>query len=283
MSFYGNIFYGAADAFASLFVKNNGKYVDNFIIAADNGIEIPAIGLGGHFNLDSGNKWINLVGDIYSNSCYIYHAKPQEADGFNIAPSFVLGQQGAEEIQSLSPGETFSTSNVYYDNAGHITKVEPMTFKLPISDTEQELADLQATIAEIQEVDLNQDAIISGLQTNVTALQTDQSNTTLQLSNLKDIVGDKSGYGLSPDTRPITSIIGSTYNLKNAFVDNGITLSGAILNVRDEAKVVDDRVTGLASLVGSKDLATKTAISNLCKALEAYNITIDANSLWENV
>ena len=282
MSFYGNIFYGVADAFASLFIKNTGRFQDIFAVTEGNPIEIPAIGKGSHFSLDSGNKWIELIGDLNSQTCYIYHAKPKEEDGFNVASSFGVAQYGEENIHELSPGESFSASNIYYDNAGHVTKVEPISYKLPLSESEADVEEVKQEIEEIKSINEVQDANISNLELNYNSLIGEQNDIASDLSTLTTLVGSKGNLGLL-ETRPITAVIGPVKaSLKDEFNDNAVTVCSAILSLKNESDQLTEDLKGWESKLGDVSSANRAALKNLCEALEAYNITINPDDLWES-
>ena len=55
MSFYGNILYELTNAFAEILIKNGGRASTTTISPSSGTVELPAIGLGGRFTLDSGN------------------------------------------------------------------------------------------------------------------------------------------------------------------------------------------------------------------------------------
>lgn len=281
MSFYGNVFYGVADAFASLFIKNNGRYQDRFISPNTEPVEIPAVGLGGYFNIDSGNKWINLAGDLNSHSCYIYHAAPREEDGFNSAGSFVLTDNVPEDVHNLQPGETFASANIYYDNAGHITGVYPTVFKLPISDTQKDLQELQDRMTSCEETNTAQEESIGTINLNLGSLSSDLSSASSSLSTLSGFVGKKSDF--VSETRALTNIIGSTYNLKQLFKDNGITISEAIINNNNLTKGIEGelstQINDQSKALGNLDTVTKTAFANLCTLLKEHNIDINYDDL----
>lgn len=282
MSFYGNVFYGVADAFASLFIKNTGRFQDIFAVTKENSVEIPAIGKGSHFSLDSGNKWIELIGDLNSQTCYIYHAKPKEEDGFNVASSFGVAQYGEENIHELSPGESFSASNIYYDNAGHVTKVEPISYKLPISQSEADVEEVKQEIEEIKSINETQDANISNLGLNYNDLADKQRDITEDLSELTTLVGPRGGLGLL-ETRPITSVIGPIKaSLASEFNNNAITVCGAIEQLKNDSDNLSADLKGWESKLGDVSSANRAALKNLCEALEAYNITINPDDLWES-
>lgn len=281
MSFYGNIFYGVADAFASLFIKNTGRFQDIFAVTENNPIEIPAIGKGSHFSLDSGNKWIELIGDFNSQTCYIYHAKPKEEDGFNVASSFEVVQYGDEDIHELSPGETFSASNVYYDNAGHVTKVEPISYKLPLSETEADVSNLQDAVKEIEITCKVQNDNIEQINGDIDDLSTEQEQIKESLKTLNAFVGSKGSFG-GLEERPITAIIGPTSQMKIDFDNKAITISSALNNLKEEAKKIQADIDGQESKLSDISTANRAVIKNLCEALEAYNITINPDDLWES-
>lgn len=63
MSFYGNILYELTNAFSSIVVKNSGSLATTFPTYDTTDVTVPAVGLGGRFELDTGNKWIGLKGN----------------------------------------------------------------------------------------------------------------------------------------------------------------------------------------------------------------------------
>lgn len=127
MSFYGNVFYELKNAFSKMIVKH--KYNE------DASTSMTVIGLDGQITMAPNNEWIQLTADPETVRCGITHKEIAEAgllDTFTQAPA----DTQANQVTTLSFKEPFQMSNIIYDKAGHITKVEDKYIKLPISDTD---------------------------------------------------------------------------------------------------------------------------------------------------
>jgi hypothetical protein len=130
MSFYGNVFYELTNSFMSFFIHNNGYDKSDFItIAEDNPVEITAIGLGGKFHLNSGNRWINLEGKQLEQSCAIYHGTPDVENTTQVIPFEVVEAvpEGAD-VNILPPGQCIGVPVFYYDLAGHIAHQDDIVY-----------------------------------------------------------------------------------------------------------------------------------------------------------
>ena len=138
MSFYGSIYYQAAEAFAQFFVKNTGITNSNFITPnALDELLIEADGRKGRFYFDSGNQWIQLSGDPNTNVGKIWHGRP-DPNGKNFI-SLMNSVDGDNPvindnatILDLTQDIFLATPKVYYDDAGHIIDGNEIEyFKIP--------------------------------------------------------------------------------------------------------------------------------------------------------
>lgn len=282
MSFYGNVLYTVADAFASLFVKNNGKYNTTFIAPDDEAsAEIAAAGLGGYFTLNSGNKWIHLKGDPNQHSCLFYHAP---ADNTDYSHNFSAMEpnnysQPEEGPFELSPGGIIHSTKVYYDQAGHITSIEPQEYKLPISEGEQVVIEVKEDIENLKLADETHTGDINNLQINYTSMSGDVTNALSQVTALNNSVGNVNSMGLG-EKRSLTRIIGSTDELNSTF---GAT-SNKPITVIDAMSNLKASTTALENKIGDVSGSNRDIIRNLCTALENnYNISINPETLWDTI
>lgn len=70
--------------------------------------------------------------------------------------------------------------------------------------------------------------------------------------------------------------------MKTDFDDKAITVSAALHKLKEEAKGMQADIDGQESKLSDISTANRAVIKNLCEALEAYNITIDPDDLWES-
>ena len=155
MSFYGNVFYELTNSFMSFFVHNNGYDKLDFItIAEDSPVEITAIGLGGKFHLNSGNRWINLEGKPLEQSCAIYHGMPDTENTTQVIPFEVVETvpEGVD-VNILPPGQCIGVPIFYYDLAGHIAQQDDIVYyQLPANETELDVEALKKDMELIKDL-----------------------------------------------------------------------------------------------------------------------------------
>lgn len=271
MSFYGNILYELTNAFAEIMVKNSGRNSSTTISPSSGSSEIPAVGLGGRFTLDSGNKWIHLSSDPNNQVCKIYHSG---IDSTNTAHSFTTIDNPDNAINAIEliPGDYLSGEQVYYDEAGHVTGSKQVVYKLPISETEAELIELQEKMATLEANDAVQDTAIGTNTGDLTTLKSTMEDVQGNLSDVKALVGNKI-YMTIGDTS-ITQAIGSIENIQGLATGHTNNISNALHYLKNEINNRDNTISDVST-------ANRYAMSKLIEQLEAQlGIEIDESVLW---
>ena len=154
MSFYGGIFNQISNAFERVGIKNSGKNTISFLNNDPTDLEIKADGREGFIEIDSGNRWIELKGDVVDNSCKIYHG---QADGNNTTTHLVM--EKVDELPSevvpidikLDDNVYIKINNVKYDEAGHISSTTPSYLKFHVVEAEAEITAMQGEISDFKE------------------------------------------------------------------------------------------------------------------------------------
>lgn len=243
MSFYGNILYELTNAFAEIVVKNNGKDSAVTISPSSENIEVPAIGVGGRFILDSGNKWIGLAGNEESQLCKIYHSG---IDPTNTTNSFITleNPNSATDIIQLSPGALLSGEQVYYDEAGHVTGSQKVIYKLPISETEAELIELQEKMMSLEGNETTQNTIIENTSSVVTELNTSVGDIRKDLNAVEALVGDRI-WMTTGSTDSITKAIGSIKDIQNLGGQQTTNISTALAYLKNEIAKRDSTINDI--------------------------------------
>ena len=270
MSFYGNVFYELADSLARILVKNSGQNNNAFITPGQD-IEVPVIGLNGKMILDSGNKWIQLQGTPGEHLCTVYHAQRDELNTDNELTTFAKVDEQSNSIE-LSPGDYLQGLKFYYDDAGHIAGHETIYYKLPVSETELELQDIQARLGAVEDSDRDQQELIEG-HTEAIDTVTLQANTTDEtLTELKNFVGNK--VFMTTGNTTITQAIGNLKDISDS--TDGASVSAGIVNL-------SGKINSQGSQIQDLSYIQRAVINDLCDQLEELNIgiTIDRNRLWE--
>lgn len=275
MSFYGNVLYELTNAFAEIIVKNSGRNSSTTISPSSENVEVPAIGLGGRFTLDSGNKWIGLSGNSESQLCKIYH---NGIDSTNKTYSFTtLGNpDSATSAIELTPGDYLSGEQVYYDEAGHVTGSSKVVYKLPISETEAELLELQKEMATLKANDATQDANITTNTDGLTTLKSTYESTmgTVQkdLDTVEALVGNK--IFMTNGNTSITQAIGSLEDMQAISVGNTNSVSTSLAYLNNEIAKRDNTISDIST-------ANRYALEQLIAQIEAQSdITIDKTLVW---
>ena len=275
MSFYGNILYELTNAFAEIVVNNSGRNSSATISPSSTTVEVPAVGLGGRFVLDSGNKWIHLSPDASSQSCKIYHSG---IDSTNTAHSFTTlsNPSSATDIVQLPPGALLSGEQVYYDEAGHVTGSKKVVYKLPINETEAELLELQGKMSALEESDKNQnesiDANTSGLSSLKSSYDTTIKSVQDDLSDVESLVGSK--IYMTTGNTSITQAIGSLEDMQAISVGNTNSVSTSLAYLNNEIAKRDNTISDIST-------ANRYAMEQLIAQIEAQSdIKIDKTLVW---
>lgn len=269
MSFYGNVFYELTNAFSSFIIKNSGKSKKTFITPSTTPVEVTSVGLGGKFNLDTGNKWLGLEGNFDNKSCHIYHAERDATDHSNSASSLTKQDTAIDGAIELSPGGYIKTVQFYYDNAGHVTGTTPVFYRLPQSETEKDIESLKDRMDTIEEADEAQAEQLEGFTSQLDTTNKNVGNATNRVATLEGIVGNKSDFTFSDKT--LASVMGPTDGFNTNYGSS--TVSGVF-------EALSSRIGDNTRSIGNNDLVVKVAIKNLCNALNAEGINVDYDSLW---
>ncbi len=273
MSFYGNILYELTNAFAEIIVKNSGRNSSTTISPSSENSEISAVGLGGRFTLDSGNRWIHLSSDSDNQTCTIYHSG---LDSNNKTYSFTTigNPSSATNAIELIPGAYLSGEQVYYDEAGHVTGSERVIYQLPISETEAELTELQKKMTQLEIDEAAQNKSIKENTDGLADLKSTYNSTmgTVQkdLDNVEALVGNKIYMG----NTSITQAIGQIEDIKNLSSGNTNSISNALSYLKGEINNRDNTISDVST-------ANRYAMTKLIEQLEAQlGIEIDESVLW---
>ena len=275
MSFYGNILYELTNAFAEIIVKNSGRNSSTTISPSSGTAELPAVGLGGRFTLDSGNKWTHLSADANNQTCTIYHSG---LDSNNRKYSFTTidNPDAATNAIELTPGDYLSGERVYYDEAGHVTGSERVIYKLPISETEAELIELQEKMAELEANEATQNKSIEdntiGLADLKSTYDSTMGNVQKDLDTVEALVGNK--IYMTTGNTSITQAIGSLENIQDLSPGNTNSISSALSFLRGEINNRDNTISDVST-------ANRYAMTKLIEQLETQlGIEIDESVLW---
>ena len=271
MSFYGNILYELTNAFAEILIKNGGRASTTTISPSSGTVELPAIGLGGRFTLDSGNKWIHLSGNEDSQVCKIYHSG---IDSTNTTHSFntISNPDSATNAIELIPGDYLSGEQVYYDEAGHVTGSKKIVYKLPISETEAELIELQEKMATLEANDTVQNTNIGTNTSDLTTLKSTMEDVQGDLDDVEALVGSK--IYMTIGNTSITQAIGSIENIQGLASGHTNNISNALHYLKNEINNRDNTISDVST-------ANRYAMSKLIEQLEAQlGIEIDESVLW---
>lgn len=270
MSFYGNILYELTNAFSSIIVKNSGSLATTFPTANSSEVEVPAIGLGGRFELNAGNKWIGLSGNAENQSCLVFH---QPLDSADTTYSFktISNPDNATGAIELAPGDYIAGTQVTYDGAGHVTGAQQIAYKLPVSDTEKDVEDIKSRMTTIEASDMAQTQSISKNSNNIGTLNSSLTTLSTQLGELDKRIGLQ--YELTTDNNmTITRAIGNVDTLKSATAADNVCNS--IVALQTSVNKQNAAITDIS-------LAQQVVIQRLCKQLKDAGINIDENALWE--
>ena len=276
MSFYGQVIYELTNAFSDIVIRNSGKSNSNFNTNIQTETNVPAAGLENKFYLDSGNKWVSLEGNPNSYTCKIYHSQLDNKDKSNTINTFSTIEEDAGAKQ-LEPGQYFTIDKIHYDNAGHVTSSEPVSYQLPITDIEADISELNSRVETLETDNTDNKTNIGTAQSDIANLKEglDIANSeivrveetiTEDLSDLSKLVGPRMNFSLDSSDN-LTKAFGN-YNDFKAATGNATSIAQAFINQQ--------------SIIDANLLAVKAVTKNLCDALAKDNIIIDSDSLWKN-
>lgn len=276
MSFYGSVYYQLIDAFYKVIVRNQGKNSNRFIDGNENK-EVAAQGRHGVFGFDSGNKWINLgfteelkPDSKETYSIYqIYHGRPdtettQENHGFKALVDLEEdGRVGEDGIIQLNPHDVFETYESIYDEAGHIARTEKVTYRLPKSDMDNRVMELERlvgtdadrTMPEMGEGDANLYGYVEENCKDISKLEEYQGEWTVHAAKSWSPTNKKNGVGYAPT---IAETIG---NLNDMYVD----YPDRVKNFKSFVEIVG-KLAGLKEITTLEDGTARSA-ANIIDAI----------------
>lgn len=307
MSFYGNVFYELTNAFATIAIKNSGKSLKSFISPGQD-TELPAAGLEGKVSIDTGNKWINLQGSPEELMFKVYHSKKDENDKSNNVESIETPAAAPNNAVELKPGDYLQINKFFYDDAGHVTTSGVSDYyRLPISDTDKDMADLQERMDALKK---DQSDITDAFE----QLEVQVKDNDTQLIDLEKVVGKQSSLS-SDSSVNIIDAIGNVDSLNASIVetigdvdylnkdsivdaignmdelsDNHDTIVQAIGNMRElnntdtltqNILTIKSDMKAQSTTIDYQGIAIKNAIEKLVKVLNEQGINIDFDSLWK--
>ena len=163
MSFYGNVTYYLSNAFNKIIYRNaNSKSGNNASSDSKTGPGIPAYEYSliprnrkDETILETGNKWIVFAdhnGTVGNNQIQIYHQvidSQNEEDVIVASTAIVTPEETDTADTELDFGSIIRIPSITYDNAGHIVDKSSISYKLPISQGDQEITELDKRISYI--------------------------------------------------------------------------------------------------------------------------------------
>ena len=307
MSFYGNVFYELTNAFATIAIKNSGKSLKSFISPGQD-TALPAAGLEGKVSIDTGNKWINLQGSPEELMFKVYHSKKDENDKSNNVEPVEIPAAAPDNAVELKPGDYLQINKFFYDDAGHVTTSGTSDYyRLPISDTDKDMSDLQERMDTLEK---DQSDVIDAFE----QLEAQVKDNDTQLIDLEKVVGKQPSLS-SDSSVNIIDVIGNVDGLNASIVetigdmsylnkdsivdaignmdelsDNHNTIVQAIGNMRElnntdtltqNILTIKSDMKAQSTTIDYQGIAIKNAIEKLVNALNEQGINIDFDSLWE--
>ena len=214
MGFYGNVFYQIANSFGRFNIKNSGLSSEQQPSSIKpNGTPTTAIGLDATYNFDSGNKWIKLASTDEATMA-IYHSQAQDINTLDHINDLSILDK-VEEIPeeelctALIAGDYLAIPILAYDDAGHVVGINGIKyFRLPITNIEADIQNLQKNVDQISVNDIQQTSDIEILKTFKDNFEEEIENT---------FIGDKILYTTSSSTISLTQAMGSINNLQTYY------------------------------------------------------------------
>lgn len=271
MGFYGQVIYELTNAFSNMVIRNSGKNNSNFNNNIQSEVNIPASGLENKFCIDSGNKWVNLEGNSNNYTCKIYHSHLDEKDKSNTINNFSIINKN-DKAKQLEPGQYFTIDKIHYDNAGHITSSEPVSYQLPITEVEADISNLDNRVGILEKDNTDNKGNIGQIQIDITDLGNSLDTTNLNLdkvegnlSDLSELVGPRMNFSFD-SSDSLTKAFGNYNDFKLA-TGNAANVAQAFENQKN---IIDTNL-----------LAVRKVTEKLCEALRQYDIIIDSDNLWQ--
>lgn len=133
MGFYGNSYYYTAETFARIVLHNAGLNKTNFPTFSSSKIDIEAQHRDAGLDVTTGNRWIGLVPETQGFS--IFHNKPNDSAKTFIQPFSIMSSAPNDKgkvVKTLDFGKYLNVPQIYYDEAGHISKIgDTAIFQMP--------------------------------------------------------------------------------------------------------------------------------------------------------
>ena len=275
MSFYGSVYYQLVDTFYKVVAKNTGKDNLTFIVP-NKEAELPnqAVGRKGVIELDSGNRWINFsdAGAEDSAAYKIWHGKPDTEKvtpdhGFkllNVSEADMTDRTKDGVIQLIAADE-FETYETQYDKAGHIAETIRKVYRLPKSETDERLDELErlvGTDADKVMPDVEEKNLYGFVEENSADIKT-----------LETYVGKWPDYTPQSQNFPISRVIGKIGTL----LGESYLYDGNFKSIVDVLGTIKDFEDTDLYRGDEKPLSITDGLTKLKKAIDGLNGTVNDN------
>ena len=275
MSFYGSVYYQLVDTFYKVVAKNTGKDNLTFIVP-DKEAALPnqAVGRKGIIELDSGNRWINFsdAGAEDSAAYKIWHGEPDTEKvtpdhGFkllNVSEADMTDRTKDGVIQLIAADE-FETYETQYDKAGHIAETIRKVYRLPKSETDERLDELErlvGTDADKVMPDVEEKNLYGFVEENSADIKT-----------LETYVGKWPDYTPQSQNFPISRVIGKIGTL----LGESYLYDGNFKSIVDVLGTIKDFEDTDLYRGDEKPLSITDGLTKLKKAIDDLNGTVNDN------
>ena len=275
MSFYGSVYYQLVDTFYKVVAKNTGKDNLTFIVP-NKEAELPnqAVGRKGIIELDSGNRWINFsdAGAEDSAAYKIWHGEPDTEKvtpdhGFkllNVSEADMTDRTKDGVIQLIAADE-FETYETQYDKAGHIAETIRKVYRLPKSETDERLDELErlvGTDADKVMPDVEEKNLYGFVEENSADIKT-----------LETYVGKWPDYTPQSQNFPISRVIGKIGTL----LGESYLYDGNFKSIVDVLGTIKDFEDTDLYRGDEKPLSITDGLTKLKKAIDDLNGTVNDN------
>lgn len=225
--------------FSTIEITNSGnKSVD--IKTAQNA-QLTADSLIDTITIDTGNRWITMVGDENNDKFTIYHAA---AGGDEEHTTYVPDTENGNEEPKF--GEVFTIPEVKYDETGHIYEVSTHTVKIPLPS----LNDFTATNA----------SVITGMEMN-----TNEGEITITMANIGNRYLTDYVKGSNSDA------IAATDTVNEAFGKIQVQMDIEIERAKNIEQSIQSDISTLDDKIDQEITNRETAVINLNDAIEALD------------
>lgn len=272
MSFYGSVYYQLVDTFYKIVAKNTGEDNKTFIVP-DKSKELAnqAVGRKGVIELDSGNRWINFsdAGAEDSAAYKIWHGKPDTETvtpdhGFKLlnVPEADRTKDGVIQLIAADEFETYETQ---YDKAGHIAETIRKVYRLPKSETDERLDELErlvGTDADKIMPDVEEKNLYGFVEENSADIKT-----------LETYVGKWPDYTTQSQNFPISRVIGKIGTL----LGESYLYDGNFKSIVDVLGTIKDFEDTDLYRGEEKPLSITDGLTKLKKAIDGLNGTVSDN------